>query len=169
MTVALIRLGKMGSRVVRLLEFFGYRKLAADANAALAEEDKADGVRQDMPGKRLQQPDIATPHAHVTSKTGSLVDRDVFQAMKYGPIFVNTARGSPVDCHALDSWHPGGPALKSLVVERIPCDSPLLGRESVVLAPHIAGASIRTARNTDTGVAEDVRRCLSGERSLQTC
>ncbi len=94
-------------------------------------------------------------------------------ATKCDAFFVNAARGSLADCDALDralaSGHLGGAALETFAVESIPFDSPLLNRAKVFLAPHIAGASIRTVRIAAAGGAEEVRRFLSGERPLSTC
>ncbi len=173
MTVGVIGYGEIGSRVVRLLKVFGCRILVADPHVALAEEDEADGVRQVVLGELLEHSDIVTLHARVTSETEGFIDHDVFRAMKCGAFFVNTARGPLVDYdaldHALAGGRLGGAALETFAAEPVPSDSPLLGRANVVLTPHIAGASIRTVRVAAAGVAEEVRRHLSGEPPLNPC
>ena len=173
MTVGVIGYGEIGSRVVRFLKAFGCRILVTDPYIALAEQDETDGVRQVVLGELLEQSDIVTLHARVTSETEGFVDHDIFEAMKRGAFFVNTARGPLVDYDALDralaGGHLGGAALETFAVEPVPSDSPLLDRANVVLTPHIAGASTRTVQIAAAGVAEEVRRYLSGEQPLNPC
>jgi len=90
--------------------------------------------------------------------------------MKKGAFLVNTARGPLVDelalVQALDSGHLGGAALDVVAVEPIANDSPLLGRDNVILSPHTAFYSVEALNELQTKCATDVARVLSGEKPV---
>ncbi len=94
---------------------------------------------------------------------------DVFQALNYGAIFVNTVREPLVVYRALASGCAAGAALEAIAVEPLRSELSPLGCANVVLAPHFAGASIRAVRNSATGVAEEMCHSFSGERRLHYC
>ncbi len=85
---------------------------------------------------------------------------------------VNPGRGGVVSEDALhDALAAGRIAGAGLdVFEREPLDpaTPLLGREDVLATPHVAGVTDASYRGIARGVAENVRRLLSGE-PLRNC
>jgi phosphoglycerate dehydrogenase-like enzyme len=74
-----------------------------------------------------------------------MFDAERFAAMKRGAVFINTARGGLVDqdalLAALDSGRLVGAGLDVTSPEPLPTDHPLLGREDVVVTPHVASAT----------------------------
>jgi len=90
--------------------------------------------------------------------------------MKKGMLIVNTARGPLIDeaalVAALDSGQVGGAALDVLTTEPPPKDSPLLGRDNVILSPHTAFYSVDALNELQTKCASDVARVLSGEQPV---
>ncbi len=82
-------------------------------------------------------------------------------------LIVNTARGPLIDepalVAALDSGQLGGAALDVVAVEPLARDSPLLGRDNVILTPHTAFYSVEALDELQTKCATDVARVLSGE------
>ena len=68
-----------------------------------------------------------------------------FAAMKPGAVFINTARGGLVDqdalLGALDDGHLFGAGLDVTSPEPLPAGHPLLGRDDVVVTPHVASAT----------------------------
>jgi len=80
---------------------------------------------------------------------------------------VNVARGGIVDedalVEALDAGEIAGAGLDVLAEEPPDSDSPLLGRDDVVLTPHAAWNSVESVRELREKAARGVRATLSGE------
>ena len=101
------------------------------------------------------------------SSTRHMFDARAFSRMKPSAILVNTSRGPIIDeaalVAALESRTIAGAALD--VYEREPEVHPgLLGRDDVVLAPHIASATVETRTRMATMALENARAVLAGER-----
>jgi D-3-phosphoglycerate dehydrogenase / 2-oxoglutarate reductase len=115
----------------------------------------------------LARSDFISVHAPLTSTTRNLLNAAAFGQMKKGAMIVNTARGPLIDeralVAALDSGHLGGAALDVVAIEPLPRDSPLLGRDNLILTPHTAFYSVEALEELQTKCAADVARVLSGE------
>lgn len=74
----------------------------------------------------------------LTDETRGIVNKDVFDSLHSGAIFVNIARGALADGDALTAWLQGGgrAVLDVFEEEPLPVDSPLWGMENVILTPH---------------------------------
>jgi D-3-phosphoglycerate dehydrogenase len=118
----------------------------------------------------LARSDFISVHAPLTPHTRGLVDAAAFAKMKKGVLIVNTARGPLIDepalIAALDSGHLGGAALDVVTTEPLAKDSPLVGRDNVILTPHTAFYSIEALEELQTKCASDVARVLSGENPV---
>jgi D-3-phosphoglycerate dehydrogenase len=114
----------------------------------------------------LAQSQFVSLHARATAETTNLMGPEAFAAMRKDGVLVNTARETLVDedglIQALDT---GEIAAAALDVVRPRPDgelSPLLGRDDVVVTPHIGGATVETlARGARMAVAE-VERFAAG-------
>jgi D-3-phosphoglycerate dehydrogenase len=115
----------------------------------------------------LSRSDFISVHAPLTPATRGLINATAFARMKAGAMIVNTARGPLIDeaalIAALDSGHLGGSALDVVTTEPLAKDSPLLGRDNVILTPHTAFYSVEALVELQTKCATDVARVLSGE------
>ncbi|MFL5097525.1 MAG: C-terminal binding protein [Xanthobacteraceae bacterium] len=118
----------------------------------------------------LQRSDFISVHAPLTPQTRGLVNADAFAKMKRGVLIVNTARGPLIDeqalVQALDSGQVGGAALDVLATEPPARNSPLLGRDNVVLTPHTGFYSVDALNELQTKCASDVARVLLGEQPV---
>jgi D-3-phosphoglycerate dehydrogenase len=117
----------------------------------------------------LARSDFISVHAPLLPATRGLMNAAAFAKMKKGACLINTARGPLVDetalAAALDSGHLGGAALDVMMTEPLPKDSPLLGRENVILTPHVAYYSVEALEELQSKCASDVARVLSGEKA----
>jgi D-3-phosphoglycerate dehydrogenase / 2-oxoglutarate reductase len=110
--------------------------------------------------------DYISIHAPLTPATHHLFNAEVFRHMKPGAYLINTARGPIVDeaalARALDEKQLAGAAL-DVMEQEPPANSPLFGRENVILTPHTAYYSEEALIDLQTKAAEEVVRVLSGQ------
>ena len=115
----------------------------------------------------LTRSDFISLHAPLTPATRSLIDAAAFAKMKKGASIVNTARGPLIEeralLAALDSGHLGGAALDVVASEPLAKDSPLIGRDNVILTPHTAFYSVEALEELQVKCASDAARVLAGE------
>ena len=118
----------------------------------------------------MARSDFISIHAPLLPATRGLINAAAFTKMKKGAYLINTARGPLVDeaalVAALDSGHLGGAALDVVAVEPLAKDSPLLGRDNVILTPHTGFYSVEALDELQTKCASDVARVLSGEKAI---
>jgi len=163
-TIGIIGVGRIGSRVVRLLEPFGCRRLLHDVAPVPSRVEGCDveWVERDA---LLQQADLVSIHIPLTAKNRHFIGRTEIKMMKRGAFLVNTSRGPVVDeaalTEALEWGHLAGAGLD--VFEREPYEGPLALLDQTLLTAHM-GASARKSRYLmELGAAEDCLRVLAGE------
>lgn len=164
-TVGLVGLGRIGSRVARLLKPFGCSVLAYDIDSSLAERAEELGIEWVDRDRLLAEADLVSIHIPLTPATRGSFDADTFAAMRPGALLLNTARGPIVDeqalLEALESDHLGGAALD--VFEAEPYDGPLKDRDDVLLSAHMGSCTDAGRRAMELGAAEAVAAYLRGE------
>lgn len=146
-TLGIVGLGRIGSAVARrAFHGFGMRVAAWSRSPRIP-----DGVSFVEPAASLEsllaQCDVVSLHCPATPDTHHLIGAPELARMRPGAVLVNTARGDIVDeaalVAALATGHLGGAGLD--VYEREPeVHAGLLGRENVVLLPHLGSATIET-------------------------
>lgn len=110
----------------------------------------------------LQLSDIVTMHVPATAETKMMMQKQQFDLMKEGAVFLNYARGNVVDidalCEALQSKKLRGAAIDVFPTEpksnQDPFESPLLAFDNVILTPHIGGSTLEAQENIGIEVAE---------------
>jgi D-3-phosphoglycerate dehydrogenase / 2-oxoglutarate reductase len=118
----------------------------------------------------LGRSDFVSLHAPLSAATRGLIGAVAFAKMKPGAFLINTARGPLVDeaalIGALAAGQLGGAALDVVATEPLARDSPLIGRDNVVLTPHTAFYSVEALEELQTTCAADVARVLCGEQPV---
>src|SRR6187200_481993 len=118
----------------------------------------------------LGMSDFISVHAPLSAATRWLVNAAAFAKMKKGALLINTARGPLIDeaalIAALDSGQLGGAALDVVASEPLAKDSPLLGRDNVIITPHTAFYSVEALEELQSKCASDVARVLSGGKAM---
>jgi glyoxylate reductase len=154
-TLGILGYGRIGRAVARRAEGFGMRVLFTT---------RGGGVPFD---ELLQDSDVLSIHCPLNAQTRHLIGPSELLRMKRGALLINTARGPIVDeaalVAALESGHLGGAALD--VFENEPTVHPgLIGRDDVVLLPHLGSATQETRERMARIALEQIERVMRGER-----
>jgi len=164
--LGLVGFGNIPRALAPKAKAFGLKVITHDPYVS-ADVVKALGVENTSFDDLLSRSDFISVHAPLLPATRGLMNAAAFAKMKKGAFLVNTARGPLVDetalIAALDSGHLAGAALDVIAVEPIAKDSPLLGRNNVILTPHTAFYSVEALEELQAKCASDVARVLSGE------
>ena len=155
--LGIVGLGRIGNAVARRAAGFGMQVLHTSMSG---------GVSLD---ELLERSDVVSLHCPLDARTHHLIDAQRLACMKRGAILINTSRGPVVDeaalVTALQSGRLGGAGLD--VFENEPAVHPgLVGRDDVVLLPHLGSATHRTRARMATMALTDAARVLRGERPL---
>jgi D-3-phosphoglycerate dehydrogenase / 2-oxoglutarate reductase len=167
--LGLVGFGHIPRLVAPKAQAFGIRVIACDPYAK-PEVFRTAGVESVDFDTLLQSSDYVSVHAPLLPATRGMMNAAAFAKMKKGAYIVNTARGPLIDepalIAALDSGQIGGAGLDVVASEPLAKDSPLLGRDNVIISPHTAFYSIEALNELQTKCATDVARVLSGEKAV---
>jgi glyoxylate reductase len=148
-TLGIIGFGRIGQAVAqRAHHGFGMRVIYHSRRPANAESEKRAGAsRSDSLESLLEQSDFVSLHTPATPETHHLMSAERFRSMQRHAFLINTSRGDVVDeealINALDEKWIAGAALD--VYEGEPTINPrLLGRENVVVLPHLGSATVES-------------------------
>jgi glyoxylate reductase len=114
----------------------------------------------------LAEADFVSVHVPLTPETRGMFSAPKFYRMKPSAFLINTSRGPVVDENglvaALEAGKIAGAALD--VYENEPFILPGLKRANVVLAPHIASATVETRTKMACIAAENLTALFRGQR-----
>ena len=167
-TLGILGLGRIGRRVAERARGFAMRVLYHDAVRAAAEVERELGLEWvETKEELLQQADFVTLHVPLLPETRHFIGRAELSWMKPTAYLINASRGPVVDeaalAEALERKQIAGAALD--VFENEPTIHPkLVQQPTVLLAPHIASASVETRTRMAVMAAENVVAVLSGRR-----
>lgn len=167
-TLGILGLGRIGRRVAERARGFGMRVLYHDAVRAPAEVERELGVEWvDEKEQLLQQADFVSLHVPLLPETRHLIGATELSWMKPTAFLINASRGPVVDeaalAAALERKQIAGAALD--VFENEPrIHTKLRALPNVLLAPHIASASVETRTRMAVMAAENVLAVLEGRR-----
>jgi D-3-phosphoglycerate dehydrogenase len=163
--LGLVGFGRIPQLVAPKAQAFGLRVVVHDPYVSQEVVTRA-GVENVDFGRLLKMSDYVSIHSPLLPETKNLFNADVFRQMKPTAYLINTARGPIVDdmalARALDAGHLAGAALDVLPQEP-PSNSPLVGRDNVIITPHTSFYSEESLVDLQTRAAEEVARVLTGE------
>lgn len=163
--LGLVGFGRIPQLVAPKAQSFGIKVIANDPFIPAAVMEKA-GVRSVEFQELVKTSDYISIHSPLLPETRHLFSTEVFKQMKPGAYLVNTARGPIVDeaalAAALDAKQIAGAAL-DVMEQEPPVNSPLFGRDNVILTPHTSFYSVESLEELQTKAAEEVVRVLSGQ------
>jgi lactate dehydrogenase-like 2-hydroxyacid dehydrogenase len=169
-TIGILGMGRIGQAVARRARGFSMRILYYDpvpAPQAIARELQLELVSKEQ---LLRESDFVSLHVPLSDSTRKLIGESELKLMKKSAILVNTSRGPVADeaavAKALEEGWIAGAGLD--VFENEPNVHPALLKltdsTNVVLAPHIASASIDTRREMSMLAARNAVEALEGRR-----
>ena len=166
-TLGIFGMGRIGQAVARRGRGFSMRVLYHDAVRAPEAIERELALQFVSSEQLLREADFVSLHVPLLEATRKMIGEPQLRLMKKTAILVNTSRGTVVDeaavAKALAQGWIAGAGLD--VFEREPQVNPeLLKLANVVLAPHIASASVDTRREMSMLAARNAVAALEGRR-----
>lgn len=165
-TLGIVGFGRIGRAMARRAGGFQMKVVYTDAQRAPQSVEKELQAEYRDFNALLEESDFVSVHVPLLPETRGLFDAPKFYRMKPTAFLINTARGPVVQeaalVHALETGKIAGAGLD--VYEHEPSIHPGLKRANVVLAPHIASASLETRTKMACMAAQNVRALFTGQR-----
>jgi glyoxylate reductase len=166
-TLGIVGIGRIGRGVAHRAKGFNMRVIYYDPQPLPREAEEQLGATAVDLNRLVAESDFISVHVPLTQQTQHLISTTQFNAMKRTAILINTSRGPVVDeaalVEALNAKKLAGAGLD--VYEREPAVHPgLLVLPNVVLAPHIASATIRTRSEMSAMAARNMATAVRGGR-----
>jgi D-3-phosphoglycerate dehydrogenase len=162
--LGLVGFGRIPQLVAPKARAFGLKVVTCDPYVP-PEIIAAAGVERVGFAELVKISDYVSIHTPLMPETEGLFNADVFRQMKPTAYLINTARGPIVDeaalARALDAGHLAGAALDVLSQEP-PTASPFVGRDNVILTPHMSFYSVESLVELQTKAVEEIVRVLTG-------
>lgn len=144
-TLGLVGFGRIGQAVAKRARGFDMRILYFDPTRQHQAEAEL-GVEFCGLDCLLAESDFVSLHVNLTPQTQGLIGKRQFSIMKPHAVLINTSRGPVVDSealyHALKEGLIGYAALDVTEPEPLPAGHPLLALPNLIVAPHIASATV---------------------------
>jgi phosphoglycerate dehydrogenase-like enzyme len=160
-------IGRETARLVRPLEM----RVWAVTHSGRSDSGMAERVMQTSQlHQALPQADFVVVAAPATPETRNMLGEREFALMKPSAYLINVARGTLLDepalISALERNVIAGAALDVTVKEPLPPESPLWKMNSVVITPHVSGATENTWDREEELMAENLKRWFAGRELL---
>lgn len=158
-TLGILGLGNIGRIVADRAAGLKMRVIGYDPFLA-ADRARTLGVEKVELDELWKRSDVITCHTPLTAETRGVIGDAAIAQMKKGVLIVNAARGGIVDEQAvlrgLQSGKLAGAALD--VFEREPPDPshPLLGRDDVIVTPHLGASTDEAQERVALEIAEQI-------------
>ena len=153
-TFGIIGAGHVGTRVESVARTLGFKVLLNDPPRE-AEEGPNQFVSLD---RLLAESDIVSMSMPLNAATHKMADADFFAKMKFGAVFINTARGEVVDDHALKAaFSKLGPVIIDTWNNEPDVDVELISKATIA-TPHIAGYSYQGKQRATAAAVRSVAR-----------
>ncbi|MBY0526340.1 MAG: D-glycerate dehydrogenase [Gemmataceae bacterium] len=167
-TLGVIGMGRIGYALARRC------RLGWDMPVLYHDVYKSEKAEKDLGAKSvdldtlLRESDFVSVHTDLNDKTRGMFNAAAFKQMKRTAVFINTARGPLVDQRALHDALKSGTIFAAGLDVTDPepplPDDPLLRLPNVVIAPHIASATVGTRNAMAEICAGNLLAGLRGEK-----
>jgi D-3-phosphoglycerate dehydrogenase len=168
LTMGFLAFGAKARAAARRAAALGFEVQAHDPFLDDAEIRAADAAPVGF-DELVETSDVLSINAPLTDDTRGLIGDDALSRMPAESILLNTARGEIVDeaalRAALDDGPLAGAGLDVLATEPPAADDPLLGRDDVIVTPHVGWYSTGSAAELRRKGSEFAVAAYEGERS----
>ena len=165
-TLGVVGLGKLGTRVAKVMQALGMKVIAWSQNLT-AEKAREAGAELVTKDELFKQADIVTVHLMLSDRSRGLIGANELGLMKPTAYIVNTARGPIIDekalIAALTNKKIAGAGLDVFDVEPLPRDHAFRRLDNVVLTPHLGYVSAENYTVQFREVVEDIRAFIDGK------
>ena len=166
LTLALLGLGKLGTRMAEIGRAFKMHVIAWSQN--LTPEKCQEAGAEYVSGDELfERADFLSIHVQLSPRTRGLVGAKQLALMKKSAYLINTSRGPIVDeaalLAALRDKRIAGAGLDVFDIEPLPLDHPLRKLDNVVITPHLGYVAAQNYRAFFGGMVDDIRAFLDGK------
>lgn len=165
LTLGVIGLGRLGSKVAKVGLAFGMQVIAWSPNMT-KETAEAAGASLVSKDELFSRADIVTLHMVLSEHTRGLVGAADLGRMKPEALLVNTSRGPLIDEAALiDTLRAeriAGAALDAFDMEPLPDHHPLRKLRNVLITPHVGYVTEATFKVFFSDTVENVAAFLAG-------
>ena len=166
--LGLVGLGRIGGHVSGIANAIGMKVVAYDPYIADERFERLGIGKAASLEDLLSSSDFVSLHLPLNDETHKMMNAERFAQMKSGAVFINVSRGGHVDeaalTAALDQGHLFGAGLDVTDPEPPLAGNPLLGRDNVVIMPHVASATVVGKERLIVHALEQVVQVLRGER-----
>ncbi len=158
-TLGIIGLGRIGSVVADRAKGLKMRVIAYDPYVNPEQAAKMGIEIMDL-DELLPQADFITVHVPLTKETRGFINKEKFDKMKDGVMFIHCARGGIVNekdlYEAMVSGKVAGAALDVFEQEPPPPDYPLFKLDNFICTPHLGASTVEAQKNVALAVASQV-------------
>jgi phosphoglycerate dehydrogenase-like enzyme len=164
--LAVLGLGRIGSRVARVGPAFGMDVAAWSPNLTPERADEVGVTRAASLAELVAGADVLTVHLALGDRSRGLLGRAEIAAMRPTAFLVNTARSAIVDqealVEALVHGRIAGAGLDVFDREPLPADDPLRTLPNVLATPHLGYVAADNYRRFFGEAVEDIAAFLAG-------
>jgi D-3-phosphoglycerate dehydrogenase / 2-oxoglutarate reductase len=166
-TVLVIGLGRIGSRLLPVLNALGMKCIGVDPALTAAQITAMGAEPCDDFRSALPRADFVTLHVPMQDDTRGMIGAKELALMKPSAYLINCARGGIVDeaalLKALDSGQIKGAGFDVQVTEPTPVDDPLFKSDRLILSPHSAAATLEGNKRMATNAAQNILDQIDGK------
>ena len=160
-TLGIVGYGSIGKKVAKIAQAFDMKVLAYNRSPK-----KDESVRFVEMDELLEKSDIVSIHCPLNSDSEKMCNKEFFEKMKDGALFINTSRGGVVDEQALidavKSKKISGAGLDVVAVEPMEKHEEILDIDNIIITPHSAWAPVETRTRLVEFVKNNIKKWVAG-------
>jgi D-3-phosphoglycerate dehydrogenase len=143
--IGIIGIGNIARHLIRMMSGFKVKIIAYDAYVDKSAGKDLGIEMADSMDEIFKNADVVSLHIPLNKETKKMINKQYFEMMKEGSLFVNTCRGGVVDekdlYNALINGRPAAAGIDVVEAEPITSDNLLLSLPNAYVTPHFAACT----------------------------